>query len=114
MGTETTEASTTPEEYTSASTTVFRQIPNKWKKIPRIEMVADMPVLEDDIPDDYDYSHFDYLNERFEKDSRETAMEIDYYSEEYIYVSEKSTIDRQTQEYTKTFLDSSHILIEEE
>ena len=45
--------------------------------------VADMPVEEDM----YDYSHFSYLNDRFEETYKETlAYAEQYYEEEYEYV----------------------------
>jgi len=46
--------------------------------------VADMPVEEDEL---YDYSHFSYLNERFEENYKETlAYAEQYYDEDYQYV----------------------------
>ena len=47
-----------------ASSISSEAMPQVLRLAPRIDMAADMPVPDEDIPEHYDYSHFDYLNER--------------------------------------------------
>ena len=58
------ETSTTLSQTTAHSTTTMKEKVDVSKRIPRIEMVTDMPAIYDDIPDYYDYSHFDYVNKK--------------------------------------------------
>ena len=77
--TSTTTISTSTTSTTSTTSSSPRSSPRRLTLYDR--PVADMPAEDDEL---YDYSHFSYLNERFEENYKETlAYAEQYYDEEY-------------------------------
>jgi len=77
-----------------------RKVRRRQKVAPVYEVpLADMPP-KDDIPEDYDYSHFEYINKKFEDIYSKSASEpqhMEYFSYDYVYYSEGS-VDNEEEE----------------
>jgi len=78
-----------------------RKVRRRQKMAPVYEMpLADMPP-KDDIPEDYDYSHFEYINKKFEDTFSKSAtepQEMEYFSYDYVYYSEGSVDEEEEME----------------
>merc|ERR1719284_651061 len=78
-----------------------RKVRRRQKMAPVYEVpLADMPP-KDDIPEDYDYSHFEYINKKFEDTFSKSAtepQEMEYFSYDYVYYSEGSVDEEEEME----------------
>jgi len=78
-----------------------RKVRRRQKMAPVYEVpLADMPP-KDDIPEDYDYSHFEYINKKFEDTFSKSASEpqhMEYFSYDYVYYTEGSVDEEEEKE----------------
>jgi len=78
-----------------------RKVRRRQKMAPVYEVpLADMPP-KDDIPEDYDYSHFEYINKKSEDSFSKSASEpehMEYFSYDYVYYTEGSVDEEEEKE----------------
>lgn len=97
-----------------------RKVRRRQKMAPVYEVpLADMPP-KDDIPEDYDYSHFEYINKKFEDTFSKSASEpeqMEYFSYDYVYYSEGSVEEddeKEDKEVKKVDREEDRVIIVEE